>query len=152
MFRDSVEIDELKYSIWVRELRVRQDSEGAGMRRGAPGTTIRFGPRWDAMTAAFITDCVSNPPRGTNGGGDAVPNVPFKDTGTARELPIRPVALIVLRPGEVLGVHYTGGGYGSPLEREPEGVRNDVVDGFSCPRAPARFTESCSRRAFSASA
>ena len=131
MFRDSIEIDELKYPIWVRELRIRQDSEGAGRRRGAPGTTIRFGPRWDTMTAAFITDCVFNPPRGTNGGGDAAPNIPFKDTATERELPIPPVGLIAVQPDEVLGAHHTGGGgYGSPLEREPERVRADVLAGF----------------------
>jgi N-methylhydantoinase B len=131
MLRDSVEIDELKYPIWVRELRVRQDSEGAGRRRGAPGTTIRFGPRFDPMTAAYITDCVLNPPRGTNGGGDAAPNVPFKDTPDEREIPIPPVALIVVEPDEVLGAHHTGGGgYGDPLEREPARVRADVLAGF----------------------
>jgi len=37
MFRDSVEIDELKYPIRIRELRIRTDSEGAGRRRGAIG-------------------------------------------------------------------------------------------------------------------
>ena len=40
MFRDSVEIDELKYPIRVREIRIRQDSEGAGRRRGAPGAIV----------------------------------------------------------------------------------------------------------------
>ncbi len=131
MFRDSIEIDELKYPILVRELRMRQDSEGAGRRRGAPGTTVRYGPRWDAMTAAFITDCVFNPPRGTNGGGDAAPNVPFKDTPGERELPIPPVGLIEIAPDELLGAHSTGGGgYGDPLEREPERVRDDVLASF----------------------
>jgi N-methylhydantoinase B len=131
MLRDSIEIDELKYPIWVRELRIRRDSEGAGRRRGAPGTTIRFGPRWDPMTAAYITDCVLNPPRGTNGGGDAAPNLPFLDTPDVREKPVPPVALIEVGPDEVLGAHHTGGGgYGDPLEREPERVRADVLAGF----------------------
>ena len=43
MFRDSVEIDELKYPIRVREIRIRPDSEGAGRRRGAPGATSPTG-------------------------------------------------------------------------------------------------------------
>ena len=45
MFRDSVEVDEQKYPIRIEELRVRPDSEGAGRRRGAPGTVVRFGPK-----------------------------------------------------------------------------------------------------------
>ena len=131
MFRDSIEIDELKYPILVRELRMRQDSEGAGRRRGAPGTTVRYGPRWSAMTAAFITDNVFNPPRGTNGGGGAAPNVTFKDTASERELPIPPVGLIDIAPDELLGTHSTGGGgYGDPLEREPDRVRDDVLASF----------------------
>ena len=45
MFRDSVEIDEQKYPIRVRQIRMRMDSEGAGRRRGAPGAVVEFGPK-----------------------------------------------------------------------------------------------------------
>jgi len=68
MFRDSIELSELKYPFRVGELRIREDSEGAGRRRGAPGATVRFGPKWDPMAVAYVTDCVSFPPRGTQGG------------------------------------------------------------------------------------
>ena len=70
MFRDSVEIDEQKYPIRIHEIRVRPDSEGAGRRRGAPGTRVTYGPKRDAMTAAYVTDGHHHPPRGTQGGGD----------------------------------------------------------------------------------
>src|SRR5207253_6547649 len=56
MFRDSVEIDEQKYPIRIREVRIRTDSEGPGRRRGAPGTRVAFGPKRDPMTAAYVTD------------------------------------------------------------------------------------------------
>lgn len=37
-----------------------------------------------------------------------------------------------LRPGDVLeGVELAGGGYGSPLERDPEHVREDVLEGYA---------------------
>ena len=70
MFRDSVEIDEQKYPIRVREIRIRPDSEGAGRRRGAPGAVVAYGPKRDTMTAAYVTDGHHHPPRGTQGGGD----------------------------------------------------------------------------------
>jgi N-methylhydantoinase B len=38
---------------------------------------------------------------------------------------------VVVEPGEQIGQHHTGGGgYGDPLEREPERVRADVLAGF----------------------
>ena len=78
MFRDSVEIDELKYPIRVREIRIRQDSEGAGRRRGAPGAIVAYGPKRDTMTAAYVTDGHFHPPRGTQGGGDGASSEPYK--------------------------------------------------------------------------
>lgn len=137
MFRDSVEISELKYPIRVGELRVRQDSEGAGRRRGAPGVTVRYGPKWDPMTASYVTDCVTFPPRGTQGGGSAARNIPFRVDPDGKETEIAPLGALELSPGEEIGQHHTGGGgYGDPLAREPERVRDDVLAGFvSFPRA-----------------
>lgn len=131
MFRDSVEISELKYPVRVEELRIREDSEGAGRRRGAPGATCRYGPRWDAMEAAYVTDCVTHPPRGTQGGGDAAANMAFKTTVDGSEERLAPIDAVTIAPGETLGQRSTGGGgYGPAWEREPERVRTDVLAGF----------------------
>jgi N-methylhydantoinase B len=131
MFRDSIEVSEQKYPIRVGELRVRQDSEGAGRRRGAPGATVRYGPRWDAMNAAFVTDCVLYPPRGVRGGGDAARNIPFRATADGVETEVPALGAEVIEPGGFIGQHHTGGGgYGDPLEREPERIREDVLAGF----------------------
>jgi N-methylhydantoinase B len=131
MFRDSVEVSEQKYPIRVGELRIRQDSEGAGRRRGAPGVTIRYGPRWDDMEAQYVTDCVVYPPRGTQGGGDAARNIPFRATADGEEVEIAPLGSAVIEAGGFIGAHHTGGGgYGSPLLRETERVRADVLAGF----------------------
>lgn len=130
MLRDSIEVSEQKYPIRVSELRIRQDSEGSGRRRGAPGATVRYGPRWDPMTAAYVTDCVAYPPRGTRGGGDAARNIPFHVVdGEERELPA--IGAVEIAPGDSVGQHHTGGGgYGRPIDREPERVRDDVLAGF----------------------
>lgn len=131
MFRDSVEILEQKYPLRVRELRVRTDSEGPGRRRGAPGATVSYGPKWDPMSVAYVTDCVSFPPRGTQGGGDSARNVAFRRGSDGAEAELAPVDSVVISPGEAVGQHHTGGGgYGSPLEREPARVRDDVLAGF----------------------
>jgi N-methylhydantoinase B len=131
MFRDSIEVSEQKYPIRVGELRIRQDSEGAGRRRGAPGATVRYGPRWDEMNAAYVTDCVLYPPRGTRGGGDAARNIPFRASADGAETEVAALGAEVIEPGGFIGQHHTGGGgYGSPLEREPERVLEDVLSGF----------------------
>ena len=131
MFRDSVEIDELKYPIRVREIRIRQDSEGAGRRRGAPGAIVAYGPKRDTMTAAYVTDGHFHPPRGTQGGGDGASSEPYKLLADGTEEPLRPISQEDIQPGEMLGHRLSGGGgYGDPHAREPERVRDDVLSGF----------------------
>jgi N-methylhydantoinase B len=131
MFRDSVEIDEQKYPIRVRQIRMRMDSEGAGRRRGAPGAVVEFGPKDADMNAAYVTDGYHNPPRGTRGGGDAAPSVPFLLRADGAREPLPTIASVPLAPGELLGHELSGGGgYGDPLEREPERVRDDVLARF----------------------
>jgi N-methylhydantoinase B len=131
MFRDSVEIDEQKYPIRIREIRVRTDSEGAGRRRGAPGTRVAFGPKRDPMTAAYVTDGYHHPPRGTQGGGAAAPSIAFKVRDDGSEEELHPIAQVELQPGELLGHLLSGGGgYGDPCEREAARVRDDVLARF----------------------
>jgi N-methylhydantoinase B len=131
MLRDSVEIDEQKYPVRITELRVRADSEGAGRRRGAPGTICVYGPKHDPMTAAYVTDGYRFPPRGTQGGGDAAASEPFLVRADGSVEPLDPIAQVDLQPGELLGHRLSGGGgYGDPRERAPELVREDVLARF----------------------
>lgn len=131
MLRDSVEIDEQKYPIRIREIRIRTDSEGAGRRRGAPGTICSYGPKVDPMVAAYVTDGYHFPPRGTQGGGDAAPSEPFRIGPDGTEAPLDPITQVELAPGELLEHRLSGGGgYGEPTEREPELVRSDVLARF----------------------
>lgn len=131
MFRDSVEIDEQKYPIRVREIRVRTDSEGAGRRRGAPGFRVAYGPKHDLMRAFYVTDGHHFPPRGVRGGGPGAPSLPYKVLVDGVEEPLPPIASTDLQPGELL-LHLLsgGGGYGDPLLRETERVREDVLSQF----------------------
>jgi N-methylhydantoinase B len=131
MFRDSVEIDEQKYPIRVQQIRMRVDSEGAGRRRGAPGAIVAYGPKEEPMDAAYVTDGFANPPRGTRGGGEGLPSIPYRERPDGSREELRPIASVTLAPGELLGHELSGGGgYGSPLDREAERVRDDVLAHF----------------------
>jgi len=131
MFRDSIEIDEQKYPIRIEELRIRTDSEGAGRRRGAPGTVLRFGPKAGTMQAFYANDGVVYPPRGAQGGGDAAAQEPFLLDPAGHEHPVPAVGGVTMTVGETLGHRLSGGGgYGDPLEREAWLVRQDVLSRF----------------------
>jgi N-methylhydantoinase B/oxoprolinase/acetone carboxylase alpha subunit len=37
----------------------------------------------------------------------------------------------VLKPGEILKIHFPGGGgFGDPMKRAPEAVKNDIENGY----------------------
>ncbi|MGR8949203.1 MAG: hydantoinase B/oxoprolinase family protein [Gammaproteobacteria bacterium] len=131
MYRDSVEISELSYPIHYREIRLTQDTMGAGKRRGAPGTRITYGPSHSPMTVVFAADGQQNPARGVLGGGNGNTgelNVIDANGNTSRA---PSVGQIELQQGEWLnGIDLAGGGYGNPLERETELVHEDVIEKY----------------------
>jgi N-methylhydantoinase B len=127
MYRDSIEVAEQKYPILIDEVRLQIDSEGAGRQRGAPGARVAYRPVGGPMTVAYVIDGHDAPPRGVRGGGATVAHQVFRERagGTVEELDT--VATVELLPGErILTVTNGGGGYGDPLERDPERVRADV--------------------------
>jgi len=131
LYRDSVEVDEQKYPILFRERSLVRDSGGAGRYRGAPAGRIVYGPRRDPMTIVYQVDGCENAPQGVRGGlaGAAARIARIDLTGTETTLPS--VGSVELRPGEwVVGVDNGGGGYGRPVERDPEGVLADVLEGW----------------------
>ncbi|MYG92618.1 MAG: hypothetical protein F4196_07025 [Acidimicrobiia bacterium] len=71
-------------------------------------------------------------PRGLFGGKDGIPIRVAKNVGTDREedLPIYFADEFVGRHGNFYHVSSGGGGYGDPLDREPEAVLEDVLDRY----------------------
>ena len=129
LYRDSIEVLEQKYPILFNEVRVAPDSEGPGKQRGGPGTRVSFQPAAGEMTVSCVLDGYLNPPRGVRGGFS--PTIPWarkqERDGLMADLP--PVFALPLAPGESLtGMQSGGGGYGNPLERNPELVRRDVLN------------------------
>jgi N-methylhydantoinase B len=131
MYRDSVEVDELKHPIRVRSLGLVQDSAGAGRHRGAPAQEISIEPVGASVTAVISCDGQFTPPRGVVGGHDGTPGSTqlVGANGDASRLPN--VVQIAVQPGQALrGRDSSGGGYGSPRTRDPARVLHDVREGY----------------------
>jgi N-methylhydantoinase B len=129
--RDSVEIDELRFPICVEMQRLIPDTEGAGRRRGTPGTLVEFGPLGCDIQAQYASDGHHNEPLGVRGGlpGGRADQWLIAADGSRRRLP--PSGTVTVADGElIVSVCTGGGGYGPPLEREPERVREDVAEGW----------------------
>ena len=68
LWRDSVELDELRYPILIENQRLLIDTEGAGRMRGAPAALVEYGPTDSDLEVVYASDGSINPPRGVRGG------------------------------------------------------------------------------------
>ncbi len=131
LYRDSVEVDELKHPFEIRSMRLLAGSGGAGKFRGAPGVEIIYGPKEDVLTAAIPCDGQHYPPRGVRGGQDGIAAATYKIGRNGDQTKLPNVVQVDLEPGEwLLGVDNGGGGYGDPLTRDVDSVRHDVLENW----------------------
>ena len=123
------EFTENRFPVIVEKLALSPDSGGAGKRRGGLGYEKHYRVLVDCHTIV-TADRVRLGCYGVNGGKAGQPFCVTVDLyGKAKDLG----GLIDGEPlaaGQVLRVVTTGGGgWGDPLEREPELVLRDVIDG-----------------------
>jgi N-methylhydantoinase B len=134
IYRGSVEIDESKFPMLFRSLRVVPGGAGAGRFRGSPGVDVVYGPRTDPMTVIVSCDGQVNPPQGVHGGQSGPAAATYKIHRDGHEEKLPGVVECQLEPGEwIRGVDAGGGGYGNPLERAPERVLRDVLERWETP-------------------
>ena len=57
MYKDSVELDEIKHPMHFNFMRLMSGVGGAGRLRGAPGLEIEYGPKVHPMTVVMPSDC-----------------------------------------------------------------------------------------------
>ena len=134
IYIDSIEVLEQKYPIHFRSLRLLPDSGGAGKFRGAPGSEVVFGPARGTMQVFYFADFGHHPPVGVLGGADGSLAAVEKIDHDGSAAPKPTIGDVELETGEcVRGLESGGGGYGDPLERDPEAVRRDVLDGWVTP-------------------
>jgi len=127
----SVEIIELQQPLLIEKCMLGCDSGGAGEYEGAPGSDIVYHSRRDTLRWTYNSCGRKFPPEGVRGGMSGRPCQAWKidDKGSWIELPI--TADLLLRPGEKLvSKSCGGGGYGDPLDREPNKVRWRAREGW----------------------
>jgi N-methylhydantoinase B len=129
LYRDSIEIDEQKYPLFVKYQRLAQDSGGPGRFRGAPAIEVQYGPKGDPIIFTFPMEGYETPAKGVRGGLPGSTAWAVKIDREQNETPLPNIFAGELVPGEFIRSRDCGGGgYGSPLERDPERVRHDVLE------------------------
>jgi N-methylhydantoinase B len=106
------------------------DSGGPGRWRGQPGTLNVKKVLKPTMAVAWMVS-MKYPLRGLRGGNDASPYSNHFEVGTPDEYKIENSVRADLPAGAVIAYQYGGGGgFESPLLRDPEAVREDVLDEY----------------------
>lgn len=126
-----VELVEADLPLEVVRYELVPDSGGAGRFRGGLAFLREFRLRGESAVLTIRSDRRVHPPYGLAGGGagGASANT-LRSGGSEVALPGMPMAAIGLRQGDVYRhVSAGGGGVGSPFERDPARVLEDVLDG-----------------------
>lgn len=127
-----VEMAENRYGIMIDEYSLHTDGAGAGKYRGGSGAIRTYRAMTDGQlfTASFGRN--KFPAWGAAGGKDGSYNYfEFHKADGSMEGPMGIVARKVMnRDDTVRMVTCTGGGYGDPMERDPESVAWDVKNEY----------------------
>ena len=129
----STEVNEATTPLVIWRKEYREDSGGAGARRGGLGQTVEIAHREGApFVISKMFERVSHPPRGRSGGGDGARGsvvvrggdqaVGIELQGKGRDVVPAGALLVLETPG--------GGGIGSPTGRSPEKVAEDLQAGL----------------------
>lgn len=138
IYIDSIEMLERNYPLRVRSLRMLADSGGAGRLRGGPAAEVIYGPSATPMRVFYMADFAIAPPQGVLGGQAGAAAAAIVVDADGAEHVVEPVGDTLLCPGQwIRGLEAGGGGYGDPLDRDPEAVLADVLEGWVSERAAA---------------
>jgi N-methylhydantoinase B len=131
----SAEEAESRFPVLNLARELTTDSGGAGRWRGQPGT-LNVKQVLEPCTAMAWMVSRRHPLRGLRGGDDAAPYANRFLVGTPDEYEIEGSVAAQLPAGAVTAYQYGGGaGFESPLLRDPEAVKEDVLDEYVSPEA-----------------
>ncbi|MFW5942532.1 MAG: hydantoinase B/oxoprolinase family protein [Chloroflexota bacterium] len=131
-FKDlPVEVYENKYPVLLRRYGFRPDTGGAGRFRGGTGIYREY-HLVDAPAILYLWfERSVTPAWGLFGGQEAVGPEVLINPGADDERSLLKANGLALKQGDVVRTQTGGGGgYGLPWERDPQHVREDVVDGY----------------------
>lgn len=118
---------ETELPVYVRKYALIQDSEGAGRQRGGLG--VRRDLEFYDHEASFslLTERTQSQPWGVFEGHPARPARFYRNPETDEEESLPSKSTTQLEPNDIVSVQTPGGGgYGDPLERDPNAVLNDI--------------------------
>lgn len=126
-----VEVMEAKYPVTVTWYDIRPNSGGPGEFRGGNGVIREYELHCDDGSVYLWWERSKTPAWGILGGQAGQPPVVIINPSTSREKRIFKVNGLKLdREDSVRVESGGGGGYGDPLERDPQRVKEDVMDGY----------------------
>lgn len=130
-----VEEIELSFPVLIKRYELIPDSEGAGRYRGGLGMRRDYYFFSKSSTFSIQSDRAKFAPWGLFGGLDAIPSRYVVNPDSNEPMYLSSKSTIRLKQGDIVSVQTPGGGgYGSPLNREPEMVLKDVLDGKVSPQ------------------
>ena len=125
-----VESVEMNFPLRIPRAGLWADSGGAGRFRGGLGLVKVFEATTTDVTISHRGERFASAPWGLHGGrpGPSAQAFILRKGGVREALPSK--KMIVLHPGDQLWEYVTrGAGHGDPLDREPDSVLADVLDG-----------------------
>jgi len=132
-----MEVFEMRYPFRIRQFALHEESAGPGRWRGGFGAVMEMELLRGEAMVSVMGDRTKFPPRGAHGGGDARGSSVdvIRADGTVEKLAMgAKVERLRLLAGDRIRLHTPGGGgYGSPLEREPDAIAEDVRRGYFRP-------------------
>ena len=133
-FWNSKEVLEQQYPFKVMHEEIIPDSIGEGKFDSAPACKFVLTPRKKPVTCAYTCDGIDNLPKGVLGGMHGHKAAAWKYTiseGEQSRAELPSFAEPEILYGEaIVSESSSGGGYGNPLERDPELVRHRVREGW----------------------
>jgi len=127
----TIELTEVQYPIMYLRAEYVTDTAAPGRWRGTPAVqTVRKNPDGVTVTHGINIQGCRNTLQGFAGGGSGAGNWAITDWGGLRETRVDELAMnYVSGPGElILYQSGGGGGWGPAHDREPEAVRQDVLN------------------------
>ena len=125
-----VEEIELSHPVLIERYELIPDSEGAGKLRGGLGMRRDYRFFGGPTVFSVQSDRARFSPWGIFGGLNAKPSRYIVNPDSDEPLLLTSKSTVRLKKGDIVSVQTPGGGgYGSPMERDPEMVLRDVIDG-----------------------
>lgn len=135
LYSGDIETLEYSYPILIHRYGLVTDSAGAGQYRGGSGTVWEVEPIGHEMTVVSFGEGRKLPAIGANGASSALPETKLGRVDLKRHGKVieshQENAVMTVRDGYCLATYNPGGGgWGSPLLRDPEQVATDVRNGI----------------------